>query len=118
MNNKIKINWKWKKIDDFSSKEIHEILYERTKVFVVEQNCVYQEVDKWDMYSWHLVGRNEDNDFVAYARIVFPNIKYIFPSIGRVIVNINYRKMGIAKQLLKECIKKCEYPYDTSNVNA
>jgi ElaA protein len=115
MRNKIIINWKWNKISDFSSKEIHEVLYERTKVFVVEQNCAYQEVDKWDIYSWHLVGRNESNDFVTYARIVFPNSKYILPSIGRIIVNINYRNMGIAKQLLEECIKKCklEYPNQT-----
>ena len=119
MTNKIKVNWEWKKIDDFSAKEMHEVLYERTKVFVVEQNCVYQEVDELDLNSWHLVGKN-NNKFIAYARIIFPGVKTNMPSIGRVLVNINYRNMGIAKELLTECLNKCriEYPNTTIYLQA
>ena len=111
MNNTNNLTWQWQKMTTLSATEMHEILLERTKVFVVEQKCAYQEVDQWDQYSWHLIGRNQHHRLIAYARITFPNTKYNLPSIGRVLVTKEFRHLGYSQLLIKNCLAKCQLEY-------
>lgn len=104
--------WTWKQFEDISGREMHEILFERQKVFVVEQKCAYQDADEWDSRSWHLTGRNKIGKLVAYARITFPGSKYKEPSFGRILTVQGHRTVGLGRQVIRHCIEKCnlEYP--------
>lgn len=95
-----KITWFYKHFNDLSVLEYHHILFLRTEVFVVEQNCPYQEVDKKDVVSYHLYGVNANNEVVAVTRIVPQNVSYKEISIGRVAINKKYRGTGLAHELM------------------
>ena len=107
----MEIYWTWKQFEEISGTEMHEILSERQKVFVVEQKCVYQDADKLDSQSWHLVGRDSEEILAAYARINFPGAKYKEPSFGRILTSQANRAIGLGRQIIQHCIKKCEIEY-------
>ena len=95
--------------------ELYDIYFLRQEVFIVEQNCVYQDVDEKDHYSYHLIAY--DNEIlVAYLRIVHPGISYDEPSIGRVLTKIDYRGRGIAKNIMQFAIQKVRDVYKHSNI--
>lgn len=95
--------WHLKPFDALTTKELYAILYERTNVFVVEQNCPYLEVDGKDEASYHLF-KEEDGVIVAYLRILPPGVSYEQASLGRVLVKQTYRGQGIAQQLVQKGI--------------
>jgi len=102
------INWSFKKFDDLTSHELYSVLQLRNEVFVVEQNCVFQDADDKDQDSYHLMGW--DNEMlVAYSRIVPPGIAYdSFPSIGRVVTSPKMRRTGIGKTLMQQSIEELQ----------
>ena len=76
----------------------------RNEVFVVEQNCVYQDADDKDQASMHLCGWDAQK-LVAYTRIIPPGISYTqAASIGRVVTSPAYRRTGAGQKLMKESI--------------
>lgn len=86
-----------------SLQQLYDILQLRSEVFVVEQDCVYQDVDGNDQISTHILGY--DNDIlVVYARILPPNTYFKEASIGRVIVKESHRKHSYGNLLMKYCI--------------
>lgn len=103
------IDWKWQTYSQLNCDELYEFLQIRQKVFCVEQNCAYQDVDELDKMAWHLSGRlkdnNEDSTLVAYCRVIYPECKYSEPSIGRVLTNQQYRSSGYGKHLLTMAIQ-------------
>jgi ElaA protein len=101
------ITWAIKKFNELSPDELYAILRLRSEVFVVEQNCVFLDMDNKDQPSWHLMGW--DNDIlIAYSRLVPPGISYHQPSIGRVVTSPAARGGGIGKLLMKESIIQSE----------
>jgi len=116
----MKIDWTWKKFEDFSGAEMHEMLSVRENVFVVEQECAYLEADDLDKQSWHLIGRNPSGILIAYARITFPGSKYDEPTFGRVLTVQKSRGIGLGRKIIKECIKKSnsEYPGMSVRISA
>ena len=64
---KATIDWHLKKFEDLSPLELYKILDLRQQVFVVEQNCAYQDVDGKDLKSYHLMGFAADN----FSKIAF-----------------------------------------------
>lgn len=97
------MRWTTKKFDDLTPSELYAILRLRTEVFVVEQTCVFQDMDNKDQLSWHLMGW--DNDLlIAYTRLVPPGVSYEFPSIGRVVTSPAARKTGVGKILMERSI--------------
>ena len=110
-NNKIKdfkFTWILKEFNDLSLKELYAILRLRSEIFVVEQNCPFQDMDNIDQHCAHLMCW-KDNYLVAYARIVPPGIIYEgFSSIGRVITSTIVRRTGVGKELLKKAIFETE----------
>lgn len=107
----MKISWSHKPFTELTTAELYEILYLRQEVFIVEQNCPYQDCDRKDLKSLHLMGWGENNDLIAYCRIVAPGISYDEVSIGRVITKPAFRKYGFGKILIAEAIKIIEKYY-------
>jgi ElaA protein len=107
------IHFRWARLQDLSSSELHAVLAAREAVFVVEQNCPYQDADALDNYSWHLIG-TVDKALAAYLRVVDPGCKsvhpgafYAEPSIGRVLTAKDYRGLGLGMALMQEGIAGC-----------
>lgn len=97
------MNWKLKKFDELTTKELYEILRLRAEVFVVEQNCPYQDMDEKDYHAWHLFLEN-DGEVVAVSRILPENISYDDMAIGRVIVKKSCRGRGLATKMMHKAI--------------
>lgn len=89
--------WQYKQLEELSAKDLHLILRERTKVFVVEQAAAYQEVDDIDLYATHLVKRCKDR-VEAYCRVY---VKDGYARIGRVMVPESCRNLGYGRELLQ-----------------
>src|SRR5215831_10040478 len=99
-----------KNFNELSPHELYAILQLRNEVFVVEQNCVFQDADNKDQFSYHLAGWN-DKKLIAYSRIVPPGMAYEFASIGRVVTSSVARRSGSGKILIKESIKAIQKLY-------
>lgn len=89
-----------KKTEELSSIEITKIFRERVKVFVVEQNCPYQEIDEFDIESKHVILKDEDR-IVAYTRIIELENKISF---GRVLVSKDHRGKNLGRKIVQETI--------------
>jgi ElaA protein len=99
------INWYCKKFDDLTPHELYAILQLRNAVFVVEQNCVFQDADNKDQHSFHLMGWKEDQ-LIAYTRLVPAGKAYEYPSIGRVVTSPAERRTGVGKELMAKSIRQ------------
>lgn len=97
------MEWKIKKYEDLTVDELYNILKIRNEIFVVEQNCPYQDCDGKDKQAYHLFLVN-DNDIIAYTRILKKGVSYEEVSIGRFLVAEKYRGKGIAKEMLSKSI--------------
>ncbi len=90
---------KLKEFKELTTEELYEILKLRAEVFVVEQNCPYQDLDDKDQSSYHLF--LEDNgQIIAVLRILPENIAYKEMAIGRLIVKKSYRGKGISRKMM------------------
>jgi ElaA protein len=97
------VNWKIKKFDELTTKELYEILKVRAEVFVVEQDCVYQDLDLKDEDAYHLFGENQ-GEVICYLRILPKGAVYHEVAIGRVLTKQTYRKKGLSRELVKKAI--------------
>ena len=97
--------WICKKFDELTPDELYAVLQLRNEVFVVEQNCVFQDADNKDQYCYHLMGWQQ-NDLIAYSRIVPPKISYSESSIGRIVTSPKARKTGAGKKLVELSIRE------------
>jgi ElaA protein len=100
------IEWVCKKFDDLTTAELYTILRLRIEVFVVEQNCVFQDADNKDQPAHHLMGFS-NGQLVAYTRLLNAGTAYDKVSIGRVVTNPKYRNTGIGKLLMEKSIDYC-----------
>ncbi len=100
------ITWQCKKFSELSVEELYKILQLRNEVFVVEQNCAYQDCDGRDFSSWHITGWDKDV-LIAYSRILPPGLLYKdAASIGRVLTTPLARGQEAGKQLMFYSLKK------------
>lgn len=95
--------------------ELYEILQLRSEIFVVEQDCVYQDLDGKDKKALHILGF-KDTKLVAYTRIFKPGDYFKIASIGRVAVAQNERKYGYGKVIMKASIKEIEKAYGVTQI--
>ena len=101
------MNWELKRFNELTVDEIYKILQLRNEVFVVEQNCPYQDIDGKDENSYHLFCK-EDGKIIACLRILEKGLSFDEISIGRVCVSKSFRGKNIAREMMKYAIKFIE----------
>ena len=99
----MQVQWLLKKFEELTPYQLYAILQLRNEVFVVEQNCVFQDADEKDQQSMHFMGFL-NNKLVAYTRLVPPGVAYEEVSIGRVVTSPSVRRSGIGKELMQRSI--------------
>lgn len=109
-----KLNLIIKETNELSPKELVNIMQERVKVFVVEQNCPYQEVDKMDETATHVL-LQEQGKLVAYARII-PHVDQVHISFGRVLVVKEYRKHKLGRKIVQAALDQIQKQFPNKEV--
>ena len=97
------IQFKTKPFSELSPNELYEMLQLRSEVFVVEQNCAYQDIDGKDQKAIHVLGYS-DGILVAYSRLFKPKDYFEHASIGRVIVKASHRDKKLGHKLMRVSI--------------
>ena len=105
----------FKTFSELTTKELYQILQLRSEVFVVEQNCVYQDIDGKDEKAIHIIGVVQ-NKIVAYTRCFKPDEYFKEASIGRVVVKKNERKLKRGNQIMIHSIKTIEKVFQTKTI--
>lgn len=95
-----------KAFEELTNVELYEILRLRSEVFVVEQSCIYQDIDGKDPACHHVM-LYIGNSLAAYSRVVPAGLSFREISLGRVLVNPNFRGLGLGKTIVKEAIEAC-----------
>lgn len=98
------LNIETKTFKDLTTKELYNLLQLRSEVFVVEQDCVYQDLDGKDEKALHIIGK-KDNKIVAYTRVFKPGDYFTEASIGRVVVSKEERQHKYGYDIMKASIK-------------
>jgi len=98
------MTWQISPWSELSTDALYAILALRAEVFVVEQNCPYQDVDGKDPNSLHVCGYMENGELCAYARLVQPGVSYDEWSVGRVITSSRVRRTGAGEELMRKCM--------------
>ncbi|WBW75360.1 ELLA family acetyltransferase [Schizosaccharomyces osmophilus] len=98
-----------KSFDQLTTGELFSIYYIRTAVFVVEQECAYQEVDEVDLTCDHLMLKDDEDKLLAYARLIDEPNGF---RIGRIVVSPAFRRHGYGRRIFQEAIiaGKMRYP--------
>ena len=109
------MNFTVKKFQELTTSELYEILQLRSEVFVVEQDCVYQDVDGKDQKALHILGFKNDK-IVAYTRLFDSGQYFDTPSIGRVVVKDTERKFGYGHDLIKASIQAIVENYKETKI--
>jgi ElaA protein len=107
--------WLLKPFTELTPGELYSMLQLRNEVFIVEQNCPYQDMDNKDLKGWHLMGIKE-NKLIAYSRLLAPGISYSESSIGRIVSSPSVRKTGMGKKLMKESIEQIKTLFKTDTI--
>ncbi|AWH84400.1 GNAT family N-acetyltransferase [Flavobacterium album] len=107
--------FKIKRFNELSLDELYQVLQLRSEVFVVEQNCVYQDIDGKDAKALHLLG-TFDNKIVAYTRLFAPGYYFENASIGRVVISPKFRDRKWGHGLMKASIDGIREHFSTGNI--
>jgi ElaA protein len=99
------LQWKLKDWNELTTEELYQLLALRIRVFVIEQNCPYQDADGKDLKSLHLFAAHENGEVLACLRLVRPGISFEEWSIGRVVTDARLRNTGAGRQLMKKAME-------------
>jgi ElaA protein len=105
------IEWQWRSFHELTNVELYEVLAARQQVFVLEQQCFYNDFDGLDPGAHHLLGwRTVDGkrELVAYLRCLAPGAKYEEMSLGRVLTTMAARRSGAGRELIARGIECAE----------
>lgn len=114
VSNKIPV-WKIKTFGELSAQELYKIIQARVEVFVIEQNCPYQDLDNSDQKAVHLWSEIDD-EVVGYCRIFDAGIKYDECSIGRVLTTEKGRGKNIGRQMMKFAVETIESRFRKTSI--
>lgn len=109
------LQWEIKSFDALSVHELYDLLQLRSEIFVVEQNCVYLDLDGKDKVALHLLGTFEGK-IVAHARLFSAGISFDNASIGRVTVDSKHRDKKWGHQLMREAIMGIQHHFGESQI--
>jgi ElaA protein len=108
-------NWRLQKMSEMTAMEWHRVLALRAEVFVVEQNCAYQDPDSKDFQSYHFTMESGEA-LVAYARLVPPGVSYPEAAIGRVVTSPMVRGNGWGKALMEVAITQTMKQFEVNEI--
>jgi ElaA protein len=123
------IEWRWKRFDDLTSAEVYDMLAARSAVFVVEQNCVYGDIDGLDLDAWHLLAYGPAKAdqkrpaLAGYLRVLLPG----FPDagekdvrIGRVLTTAKFRGFKLGNAMLERALERilAQWPDEPVSLHA
>ena len=111
------IRWHFAPFGELTPRHVHDMYRLRVDVFIVEQDCVFQDVDGVDPLCWHLLGYGDRPqvdpgsglspvELLAYCRVLPAGVKFDEPSIGRVITARSVRRTGMGRVLMAEAMKR------------
>lgn len=109
------MHWKIKNFNELSTEELYKILQLRSEVFVVEQECIYQDCDKKDIKATHLFCI-ENGEVIATLRILNKGVSYDEFSIGRVAVKKEYRRKQLGRKSMEMAINYIEETYGNNPI--
>lgn len=104
-----------KKFSELSIAELYDLLQLRSEVFVVEQDCVYQDIDGKDQEALHILGKKNDK-IVAYTRCFEPGYYFEEAAIGRVVVKDSERRFGYGHEIMKASQEAISNVYNTKEI--
>jgi ElaA protein len=108
MSTNTNLRWVTKTFNELNANELYSLLRLRSEVFVVEQNCIFLDMDNNDQKAYHTIGFIGE-EVVATTRLFDKNIMYDgYQSIGRVVGSPRHRGLGIGKALMQYSIQECE----------
>jgi len=106
------LEWRWKAFDDLTPTEVYAMLAARSAVFVVEQNCVYGDIDGLDLDAWHLLALGPRTDssgkhapLAGYLRVLLPDADDTDIRIGRVLTTVEFRGFGLGNAMLERSLE-------------
>jgi ElaA protein len=119
------LQWRWKPFSDLTGLEVYDMLEARNAVFIVEQQCVYNDVDGLDKSAWHLFAYAADvaaegeareheggsatraapASLAGYLRVLLPDESDTDVRIGRVLTTSAFRRIGLGAALLEQALK-------------
>jgi ElaA protein len=97
----VELKWTLKSFDELSVGELYDVLAARIRVFVVEQDCPYQEADELDKVSLHMIVTDDQGRVAAYIRLIPPGKAYAEAAIGRVIVAEEFRGIQLGREIME-----------------
>lgn len=103
------------RFDGLTRDKLYELLRLRSEIFVVEQNCAYQDIDNKDQDGLHIIGEI-NSEIVAYTRCFPPGYYFTEAAIGRVLVKKGFRKKGYAHQIINASMKTIEDEFQISEI--
>ena len=101
------VAWRSASFDELTAADVHDALRLRQDVFIVEQDCIFRDIDGRDPIALHLLGRR-DGELVAYARIFAPGLVGPEASIGRIVTSPAARGAGLGHALFRESLRVVE----------
>lgn len=104
-----------KNFHELNIAELYSLLQLRTEIFVVEQDCVYQDIDGKDDKALHVLGFDND-ELVAYTRCFAPGIYFEEAAIGRVLVRENARGKAYGHKILQASIEAIRTKYNATTI--
>jgi len=112
------MKWILKKFNQLTLEELYNIIQLRINVFIVEQNCPYQDLDGKDFKALHFFATadEESSQIIAYTRLFKPGDYYEYASIGRVIVHPEFRKYANGDRLIIKSIESIEQQFQTTSI--
>lgn len=109
------IDVKVKAFKELTTNELYQLLQLRSEVFVVEQNCIYQDIDGKDQNALHVLGYKGDK-LVAYTRMFKPGDYFDYASIGRVVVRAHERQFKYGYTIMEASIEAVKTQYNTTTI--
>ncbi len=110
------MDWFYKTYDELSKDELYTLLRLRAEVFVVEQDCPYQDVDNKDQKAIHVFA-TQNTEVIAYSRIFKAGDYFEEVAIGRVVIKDSYRGSGLGKELMEKSIYYIDNNFNSTTIH-
>jgi ElaA protein len=104
------LNWQWCRLGELNAEQVYAVLAARVAIFIVEQNCAYQDLDGLDGEAEHLIAWS-GADVAAYLRVLGPGTRFDDPSIGRIITAKPFRGSGLGREVVAKGIARTRQSY-------